>query len=235
MRPEARTAAGSQTPADIDSIRAHLDRGAPWEACDVFREAIAERQHDGELLYWGALAHARAGATQIAHALLDRADAERIAGAGHLVVEDAPAALASEIASLRGRLLKDAFHRAPERDGARQLAVRAREQYLKAYAIARDPHPGITAALRIPAIDRGQLSLVDHLLQLSKGHALQFDRRPGLRHAVASVIASAAKQSSLALNGLLRHFAPRNDGKENGHRDWRWQARGRPSCRGAGQ
>ena len=135
MRPEARTAAGSQTPADIDVIRAHLDRGAPWEACDVFREAIAGHPHDGELLYWGALAHARAGATQIAHALLDRAEAE-----------DAPAALASEIASLRGRLLKDAFHRAPERDGARQLAVRAREQYLKAYAIARDPHPGINAA-----------------------------------------------------------------------------------------
>ncbi|HET8875796.1 MAG TPA: TRAFs-binding domain-containing protein [Casimicrobiaceae bacterium] len=135
MRPEARTAAGSQTPADIDDIRAHLDRGAPWEACDAFREAIAERPHDGELLYWGALAHARAGATQIAHALLDRAEAE-----------NAPVALASEIASLRGRLLKDAFHRAPERDGARQLAVRAREQYLKAYAIAHDPHPGINAA-----------------------------------------------------------------------------------------
>jgi class 3 adenylate cyclase len=42
--------------------------------------------------------------------------------------------------------LKDAFHRAPEGDGARELAVRAREQYLKAYAIAHDPHPGINAA-----------------------------------------------------------------------------------------
>jgi hypothetical protein len=135
MSPEARSVEGSQTLATIDVIRAHLDRGAPWDACDTFREAIAGQPRAGELLYWGALAHARAGATQIAHALLDRAEAE-----------DASGAFASEIASLRGRLLKDAYHRAPQRDGARQLAVRAREQYLKAYAIAHDPHPGINAA-----------------------------------------------------------------------------------------
>jgi len=119
----------------VAEIRAHLDRGAPWDACDAFRDAIGEHPDDGELLYWGALAHARAGATQVAHALLDKAQAaaparERVA----------------DIASLRGRLLKDAFQRAPERAGAAKLVGEAREHYLKAYAIAHDTHPGINAA-----------------------------------------------------------------------------------------
>jgi hypothetical protein len=119
----------------VAEIRAHLDRGAPWDACDAFRDAIGEHPNDGELLYWGALAHARAGAVQVAHALLDKAQAA------------APAReLQADIASLRGRLLKDAFHRAPERAGASQLVERAREQYLRAYAIAHDTHPGINAA-----------------------------------------------------------------------------------------
>jgi len=55
-------------------------------------------------------------------------------------------ALVADIASLRGRLFKDAFHRAPDRPGGRTLVMRAREQYLKAYAYARDPYPGINAA-----------------------------------------------------------------------------------------
>jgi len=118
-----------------ERIRALLDRGAPWEACDAFRAAIGERPDDSELLYWGALAHARAGAAQVAHALLDKAQA--VAPSRELV---------GGIASLRGRLLKDAFQRAPERAGAAKLVGEAREQYLKAYAIAHDTHPGINAA-----------------------------------------------------------------------------------------
>ena len=111
-----------------------LDQGAPWDACDVFREGANGRE-DTRLLYFGALAHARAGATHVAHALLDRA-------------ESAPhsRALLAEILGLRGRLLKDAFHRSPQRDDARHLLQRAREQYLKAYGFAHDPHPGINAA-----------------------------------------------------------------------------------------
>jgi class 3 adenylate cyclase len=135
MSPEARSAEGSQTSTSIDDIRAHLDRGAPWDACDAFREAIAEPRDDGELLYYGALAHARAGATRVAHALLDKAEA-----APH------PDALLADILSLRGRLLKDAFHRAPERAGAASLLARARDEYLRAYGFAHDPHPGINAA-----------------------------------------------------------------------------------------
>ena len=59
-----------------------------------------------ELLYWGALAHARAGAAKTAHALLDRAQAAASPAPGRL----------SDILSLRGRLWKDGFHRA--QDGA---------------------------------------------------------------------------------------------------------------------
>jgi hypothetical protein len=119
----------------VGEIRAHLDHGAPWDACDAFHTAIREHPNDGELLYWGALAHARAGAAQVAHALLDKAQ------------QASPAReLQADIASLRGRLLKDAFHRAPDRAGASQLVEQAREQYLRAYAIAHDTHPGINAA-----------------------------------------------------------------------------------------
>jgi len=71
----------------------------------------------------------------MAHALLDRAEA---APEGQ--------ALLGDILSVRGRLLKDAYHRAPQRPGAVKLAFRAREQYLKAYRFAHDPHTGINAA-----------------------------------------------------------------------------------------
>ena len=113
----------------------HLDRGAPWDACDAFREAIRDRHDDGELLYYGALAHARAGATRMAHALLDRAQATPLSGA-----------LLADIRSLRGRLFKDAYHRAPQREDAVRLLAAGREQYLDAYHDAFDPHPGINAA-----------------------------------------------------------------------------------------
>jgi hypothetical protein len=136
----------------IAEIRAHLDRGAPWDACDAFREAAAECPNDAELLHWGALAHARAGAMWVAHALLDRAEATAPGGA-----------LAADIASLRGRLLKDAFHRAPERAGALQTLARARQQYLMAYAVASDPHPGINAAtLALLLGDRNAATTLAH-------------------------------------------------------------------------
>lgn len=117
-------------------IRRHLEHGAPWAACDAFREDGAKFAGDAELLYWGALAHARAGAMHQAHALLDQAQA----AAGH---SSAPLA---DILSLRGRLWKDALHRAPEGGQAREWAERARREYLAAYALQRDPYPGINAA-----------------------------------------------------------------------------------------
>lgn len=118
-----------------DLIRGHLDRGAPWDACDAFREQVATFPRDPQLLYWGALAHARAGATRTAHAILDRAES---------VASDVR--LRAEILSLRGRLWKDALHRATGVADAQRLALRARDQYRTAYDLACDPYPGINAA-----------------------------------------------------------------------------------------
>ena len=138
------------TPTRIDTaperVRACLERGAPWDACDAFREAGGTAVDDAAWLFLGALAHARAGAATDAHALLDRA-------------ARAPGAVApemrGEILALRGRLWKDALHRAAPGREADRLAVRARDEYLAAHAIARDPYPGVNAAtLSLLAGDR---------------------------------------------------------------------------------
>src|SRR5262249_6607549 len=93
----ARSSDGLASDAAVARIRAQLDHGAPWDACETFREARAQYANDAEFLYWGALAHARAGAAHEAHALLDRAQAA--GGAEERLVD---------ILSLRGRLWKDA-------------------------------------------------------------------------------------------------------------------------------
>jgi hypothetical protein len=117
-------------------IRERLDQGAPWDACDVFREEITRSPRDAELLYWGALAHARAGAGHAAHGLLDQAQA----------VPGLAATRLADILSVRGRLLKDTYQRAPERASAMQCLVRARDQYARAFALTNDAYPGINAA-----------------------------------------------------------------------------------------
>jgi len=118
-----------------ERIRRHLEQGAPWDACDVFREEIAKHRGDAALLYWGALAHARAGAGNRAHALLDEAQKS-----------PRSSTVSADILSLRGRLWKDAFTHAPEQAAATAIAKRAQDEYLAAYAVARDPYPGINAA-----------------------------------------------------------------------------------------
>ena len=55
-------------------------------------------------------------------------------------------ALLADIQSLRGRLFKDAYHRAPDSEGAADVLAAARDHYLNAYRAGRDPHPGINAA-----------------------------------------------------------------------------------------
>jgi hypothetical protein len=119
-----------------ERIRKCLERGAPWDACDAFREAIAESALDADLLYWGALAHARAGATQRAHSLLDEAQPRAMSAPGRL----------GDILSLRGRLWKDRLHRMTDSAAARGWATRARDEYRAAYALEHDPYPGINAA-----------------------------------------------------------------------------------------
>ncbi|MEO8304926.1 MAG: adenylate/guanylate cyclase domain-containing protein [Betaproteobacteria bacterium] len=132
----ARAAAASPLREACARIRQHLEHGAPWDACDAFRQAFAQHPHDAELFYWGALAHARAGAAKQAHALLDEARA---------MASEAPERL-SDILSLRGRLWKDRLHRAHDTVTAREMAERARNEYLAAYALRGDPYPGINAA-----------------------------------------------------------------------------------------
>ena len=71
-------------------------------------------------------------------------------------LDEAPAhapSLLADILSLRGRLSKDALARALQGAGTdetelrvRTLAASARDEYLAAYALARDPYPGINAA-----------------------------------------------------------------------------------------
>jgi hypothetical protein len=116
-------------------IRGHLAQGAPWAGCDAFRDVVTQHPDDAELLYCGALAHARAGAKSEAHALLDRARAA-----------PAATALLSDILSLSGRLWKDQLHRAPDASDAATIARHARDEYLAAWALLRDPYPGINAA-----------------------------------------------------------------------------------------
>jgi len=91
--------------------------------------------HHAELIYWGALAHARAGASHAAHTLIDRA----------LGVTAEPG-LATELRSLRGRLWKDRLHRARTPHEHERFARLARDEYLAAYSIASHPFPGINAA-----------------------------------------------------------------------------------------
>jgi hypothetical protein len=120
----------------IDAVRAHLEAGAPWDACDAAREALAESPHDPELLYLAALANARAGAAHAARALLDRAEAVTSPASARIV----------DVLSLRGRLAKDEFQRAPDAERANALALRARDHYLRAYAVSGDAYPAINAA-----------------------------------------------------------------------------------------
>jgi hypothetical protein len=146
----------------IDSIRAHLDRGAPWDACDAFREAAAAGPDDPALLYWGALAHARAGAALVAHALLDRCDAASL-----------PPSLRVEACSLRGRLWKDAWDRAYPRADASPLLAKARAQYVAAHGVAGDAYPAINAAsLAMLAGDRADaIALARVALERVRGQA----------------------------------------------------------------
>src|SRR4029079_17682129 len=73
---------------------------------------------------------------QTARALLARAEAGAASGSVRL----------ADILSLRGRLWEDVVHREAGGSAATEAAQRAREQYLQAHAIARDPYPGINAA-----------------------------------------------------------------------------------------
>ncbi len=117
-------------------IRGYLAQGAPWDACDAFRAAVVAHSTDPELLYCGALAHARSGATHEAHALLDRAQS-----AAPMTPQ-----LQADVLSLRGRLWKDLLYTRPDAPDAMAVAQRARDEYTAAWSLQHDPYPGINAA-----------------------------------------------------------------------------------------
>ena len=87
------------------------------------RRRRVRRKRRSSLL--GALAHARAGAPRGARA------ARRGARPRPVRPTASPTSL-----SLRGRLSKDEYHRAREAAGSEQVAERARQEYLAAYALA---------------------------------------------------------------------------------------------------
>jgi len=190
---------GSDRPASAETcerIRKCLERGAPWEASDTFREAIAQHPGDAELLYWGALSHARAGAAKVAHALLDRAQAAASLAPGHL----------ADILSLRGRLWKDAFHRAPGGATAMALGERARDEYLAAYRLQRDPYPGINAATL--SLLLGDRSAATNLAQEIAGTlATQRTPRTCWDHATAGEAALLLGQFDRARESYAAAFA----------------------------
>lgn len=136
-QPKPVTAQNDTTLAEVvGRISELLQRGAPWEACDLFREHIPHYPNDAMLLYYGALAHARSGAGVQAQGLLDQAQT---------LARDHPAVLA-DILSLRGRLWKDRLLSARDSDSAMEMAARARTEYLAAYTLLQQPFAGINAA-----------------------------------------------------------------------------------------
>ncbi|MEP7061891.1 MAG: adenylate/guanylate cyclase domain-containing protein [Betaproteobacteria bacterium] len=134
---ESRAGATVESRASLacDRIHAQLNHGAPWDACDSFRETIAADPDDAELLYCGALAHARVGATEHAHQLLDQ-----------VLRASPPAAMIPAILSLRGRLWKDRMQRATDAAAITVAATRARDEYRAAHALSQGVYPGVNAA-----------------------------------------------------------------------------------------
>jgi len=120
----------------IDRIRALLEQGAPWAANDAFQAALADGPDDAELLYWGALASARSGASRQARVLLDRAQA----------MPGLSTALLHEVLCLGGRLWKDRALGVPATESPRPFLDRARDEYAKAYALGEDSYSGVNAA-----------------------------------------------------------------------------------------
>jgi class 3 adenylate cyclase len=156
------TRSGDAAAQTCARIRKHLEQGAPWDACDLFREEIAKHPGDAMLLYWGALAHARSGGSKRAHALLDQAE-----------TADNGKEHRADILSLRGRLWKDDYQREPDQPEGRTKAERARQEYLAAYALKHDVYPGINAAtLSLLLGDRpAALTLAQQIVERLAGQA----------------------------------------------------------------
>lgn len=133
---------GPERGAVLARLRALLDAGTPWDAIDLARDACERWPADAELSYWNALASARAGAVAQARGMLDR-------------IESMPGVSQSirrESLCLGGRLWKGRITTADpgaatNTGSKRDEAIRrARVEYVRAYAVDRDPYPGVNAA-----------------------------------------------------------------------------------------
>ena len=212
---------GAQTSADVcTAISRHLAVGAPWDACDLYRAHSGQWGQDAAFLYWGAMAHVRAGSGYVAYDLLDRAQSAAQA-------DDMP--LQEKILSLRGRLWKDRVEEGG--DEASAFAAQAFANYHAAYSLRQDPFPGINAAsmallmgdpqrsrrlaravaaqLSRQSTAPGQTQDVWHLASLGEAALLQ-GRANAARKAYAAAQAAAPQDvgSLASMRRQLRLLAP---------------------------
>lgn len=121
----------------IESVREEIRRGDVLTAWDKVSEKVGAGEKSVELLYWGVLALARAGATEQALTHFERL-AEALAG-------DVPRKLRIRIGSLHARLLKDRALNGPAAERADRLAEAARA-YEEVYFLYPDSFPGVNAS-----------------------------------------------------------------------------------------
>ena len=120
------------------AIREALDTGLNLQALDLARDAKTGPADTAEIRYLAALAAARIGAIDDAEKLLAEIDRQAL-GASPLAVE---------VWSLAGRIAKERFGVARDRSSAvaGEHALRAIDNYSRAFAISGDAYPAVNAA-----------------------------------------------------------------------------------------
>ena len=121
----------------IEAVREEIRRGDVLTAWDKVSERVGAGEKSTELLYWGVLALARAGATEQALAHFEPL-AEALGG-------DVPTKLRIRIGSLYARLRKDRALTGPAAEREDRLAEAARA-YEEVFFLYPDPFPGVNAS-----------------------------------------------------------------------------------------
>lgn len=121
----------------IATVREEIRRGDVLTAWDKVAERVGAGETDTELLYWGVLALARAGATEQA--------LTHFAPLASALEGDVPTKLRIRIGSLFARLQKDRALNAPLAERRDRLAQAARS-YEEVYFLYPDPFPGVNAS-----------------------------------------------------------------------------------------
>jgi hypothetical protein len=121
----------------IANVREEIRRGDVLTAWDKVAERVTAGEQSVELLYWGVLALARAGATEQALAHF-----APLAGA---LAEEVPRKLRIRIGSLFARLQKDRALNGPAAERSDRIAAAARA-YEEVFFLYPDPFPGVNAS-----------------------------------------------------------------------------------------